>query len=323
MIDKKYNILCTIGTGGSSNILKAEDFAGRFYAIKTIRKDKKYDAKFEASLLSKEFCILNSLSPHPNIITTHDISLLGLYESSDFSGTWMYAALEYAENGALSTFIKETGPLEEEIVRFYAYQIVHAVKHIHDCGFAHLDLKLENLLLDEFFNAKVADFGWAVNVKETWGFTGHKRGTYIYMPPEIADLSEGEEYDAYAADMYSLGVTLFIMLTGKIPKKKASVGKTLSFDSNKSIQTIASEADDESNSIWRSDISEDIKFIIESLTDSADEMRLTPEEMFKDSWLAKPFSSSIKDIVFKEMSTRKKFMQTKNDFAFEDNMMVD
>lgn len=71
----------------------------------------------------------------------------------------MYNALEYAQNGAFSTYIRQTGPLEESLARMFAFQICSAIAHMHSLGLAHLDIKLENILLDEFFNVKVADLG--------------------------------------------------------------------------------------------------------------------------------------------------------------------
>lgn len=71
----------------------------------------------------------------------------------------MYNVLEYAQHGALSKFVRYTGGLEEEIARLYIYQIADAIQYVHSLGYAHLDIKLENILLDKFFNIKVADLG--------------------------------------------------------------------------------------------------------------------------------------------------------------------
>lgn len=69
----------------------------------------------------------------------------------------MYNILEYAPHGALSNFVRYTGGIEEEIARLYVYQFCDAISFIHKLGYAHLDIKLENILLDKYFNIKVAD----------------------------------------------------------------------------------------------------------------------------------------------------------------------
>lgn len=73
---------------------------------------------------------------------------------------------------------------------------------MHSQQYCHLDIKLENILLDEYFNIKLADFGSSVNVSESNGSTNKRRGTLMYMAPEVADLEPGKEFDAYAADIY-------------------------------------------------------------------------------------------------------------------------
>lgn len=116
--------------------------------------------------------------------------------------------MEYCENGSLSTIIKKTGAIEENIARFIFAQMSSALEFLHSKNFCHLDIKLENTLLDNFFNVKLADFGSGVSLLKTQGHTNHKVGTPLYMAPEVKDLSKGETFDGLKADIYSLGVTL-------------------------------------------------------------------------------------------------------------------
>lgn len=76
-----------------------------------------------------------------------------------------YNAIEYWENGSLSSIINLTGAINETIARFIFCQIASAVQHLHSQNFAHLDIKLENVLLDEWFNIKLSDFGSGVSLK--------------------------------------------------------------------------------------------------------------------------------------------------------------
>ena len=88
---------------------------------------------------------------------------------------------------------------------------------MHSLGYAHLDIKLENILLDEFFNIKLADMGICENVAQTMGYSHRRKGTVNYMAPEVVSLTKNDTYSAFAADVYSLGVTIYIMLTGEFP----------------------------------------------------------------------------------------------------------
>mmetsp|Transcript_41580 Transcript_41580/g.47988 ORF Transcript_41580/g.47988 Transcript_41580/m.47988 type:complete len:124 (+) Transcript_41580:137-508(+) len=115
------------------------------------------------NLIKREFEINEMVAGHPNIIQPIGYNTEGVILNNDRFEPIMYNVLEVAENGEISRFIRETGPLEEEIGRFYAAQICHAVNFMHQKEIAHLDIKLENILLDGWFNAKLADFGSAIN----------------------------------------------------------------------------------------------------------------------------------------------------------------
>ena len=157
MIDKEFEIMKTIGLGGSSKVFLASDSLGHKVAIKAIRKDKNYTKSAAASMLQREHEMLQRLESHPNIIKSLGVNFEGEVVTKKISENIMYNVLEYAPHGAISNFIRYTGGLDEEIARLYILHISDAISFIHNLGYAHLDIKLENILLDKFFNIKVAD----------------------------------------------------------------------------------------------------------------------------------------------------------------------
>mmetsp|Transcript_29709 Transcript_29709/g.26293 ORF Transcript_29709/g.26293 Transcript_29709/m.26293 type:complete len:207 (+) Transcript_29709:277-897(+) len=206
MLDNKFALLEPIGQGGSSNVYRAQDNENNEYAIKMIRKDKKYHTKLATHMLHKEHHTLLMLEGHPNLIKSVGVNVFGKLDKGDQVEDCMYQVIELAGNGAISNFVRKTGPLEEELTRFFMIQILHAVSHMHQQYYVHLDMKLENIFLDKYFNIKVGDLGSSSNVAEENGFISSRRGTPLYMAPEIKVLQPGEEYEAYSADIYSLGI---------------------------------------------------------------------------------------------------------------------
>lgn len=97
--------------------------------------------------------------------------------------------MEYLENETILQYFKYGNGFHEEITSFYFLQIAHAVHFIHENRYAHLDLKLNNIMLDEFFNIRIGDFGSALKVENKYGLTWRKRGTQNYMAPEVRDLN--------------------------------------------------------------------------------------------------------------------------------------
>lgn len=121
--------------------------------------------------------------------------------------------MEYASGGELFKVLEDLGSISETIVRTFFTQIISAVKYLHSNGIAHMDLKLENLLLTADDTLKLADFGSAIKVssgEKCQGLTG----TPKYLPPEAL---EGKAYVPFSADIFALGIMLFTLVIGSMP----------------------------------------------------------------------------------------------------------
>lgn len=127
--------------------------------------------------------------------------------------------LEYVPNGDLVKLTKSLGCLPETVARTYFLQLVDALECIHEAGVCHLDIKPDNILLDENYCVKLADFGLAL---ETSGRTGLKEtaGTPPYFSPEM---HLNLKYSGFQADLFALGVTLFSMVVGTLPFGEAKL----------------------------------------------------------------------------------------------------
>jgi len=205
-IDNRYVLEKFLGQGGSSKVYLARDEGNNKVAIKILRKDKKYGYKRGSTMIQKEHSIMIKLENHPNILNSYYTNPDGIFKSGSKQEDVLYNVLEVAENGPISKIVRITGTIEETLVRFMFAQLANALHFMHSKLLAHLDLKLENILLDKFFNIKLADFGVAHQLKEGSNLCGYRRGTVQYMAPEISNLQKEENYDALKADIYSLGV---------------------------------------------------------------------------------------------------------------------
>lgn len=215
MIDQTYSVGKVIGYGGSSKVYHVSDFNNQEYAVKVVRQDKGYTQEFSEKIILREFSIINKLKDHPNITKCFASVSDGYVRTEKDSLAIIYNVLEYCPNGSLAHLIKSTGKLTENVTRFTFRQIAHAIHYMHSQGIAHLDIKHENILLDEVFNIKISDFGSAMSCHKSEGLVRGTRGTASYMAPEVIESQSA--YNGFKADVYSLGVTLFVMLTGYFP----------------------------------------------------------------------------------------------------------
>ena len=310
MIDNKLILKSFLGKGGSSKVFLAADLSGNKFAVKIVRKDKKYPTGIAEKMLKTEHYLLSALKSHPNIIKSYGINLQGVATMDDNCENIMYNVLEYAENGPLSNIVRYTGSIDESISGLFILQIWSAIEYMHHKGYAHLDIKLENILLDEFFNIKLADMGGWLYVKDSNGFSSKRRGTTLYMPPEIHSVSSDFAYDAFKADVYSLGITLFVMLVGEFPHPSDFVKSWFTGESEET-QDSTSESFSVSKKVrqrWKQ-LSKDMQEIILRMTDLNPWLRPTISEVYSYFWSNFDNSSEKIDEIYNEMSDRRKLMQ--------------
>ncbi|WHI46660.1 serine/threonine-protein kinase [Microbulbifer sp. VAAF005] len=199
-----YRILKKINQGGMSSVyLAVQRSVGRQVALKVMSPVLNADPIF-SERFQREANIVGQLS-HPNIVGIHDI---GRYRSLN------YIAMDYMPGGSVAEQLGKGGlePLEAlNVVR----QIAMALDHSHSKGYVHRDLKPENILFREDGSAVLSDFGVARAIARTTRMTnsGMVVGTPHYMSPEQA---RGAAVDG-RADLYSLGVVFYEMLTGAVP----------------------------------------------------------------------------------------------------------
>lgn len=162
--------------------------------------------------IGKEVLIHKHCSSHPNIIR--------IFQYSGDHPKWLFMIMELASGGDLFDKIEPDIGVDEEISHFYFRQLVNAVEYLHACGVAHRDIKPENILLHNDGNLKIADFGMATVFKKQ--STGVLRICYTicgsppYMAPELA-YADTRGYNPGPADIWSVGVVLFVLLTGETP----------------------------------------------------------------------------------------------------------
>jgi len=270
------------------------------WAIKIIRKDKGYTQELSTALIELEAATMINLGSHPWLVNLIEANKSYWYykKSENPSKSTAeakqlttareeidYMAIEKCEHGSLSKYIKYTGGLEEELCRFMFTQLCSAVHFMHSQEYVHLDLKLDNILLDEFYNVKLADLGIALNAKGTSKYIWHVRGTKKYMAPEVENVSKKAPFQVFRADIYSLGICLHLMLLGCYPNEYDCDVK---FRAN----NLDSECVD----------------LIESMLSPFPVKRPTIEQIFEHPWMWKSFEQDIAETVFMEMNERNEYL---------------
>lgn len=241
MFANKYEITGHIGRGGMGTVYKAVDLVlGRTVAIKFLRTTRGINQK-EVSRFQQEAKAIASLDHH-NIIRVHEMSVTAEGEP--------FFVLEYISGNSLSTEIKLTKGLSVERSITITMQICDALQHAHDHGVVHRDLKPSNLMIvksGETEVVKLLDFGIAKRnpideqtlLKLTK--TGDLFGSPHYMSPEQC---EGKAVNT-PSDIYSLGIVLFEMLTGKPPFSGNTLLATLDMHKTAATPTVTGKVDEE------------------------------------------------------------------------------
>ena len=202
----RYEIIEKVGEGGMAYVFKARDnLLNRYVAVKILKdefsKDEVFVKRFRTEAQSAASLI------HPNIVSVFDVG-----EDKGIS----YIVMELLESKTLKDYIEEKGPLSSEITLKIAAQIASALEAAHKAHIVHRDIKPQNIILNQNLVAKVTDFGIA-KVANTTSATitsfGKTMGSVHYFSPEHA---KGGYTDA-KSDLYSLGVVMYEMATGKLP----------------------------------------------------------------------------------------------------------
>ena len=221
ILDERYILECEMGDGATSTVYKAKDsLSGKYYAIKLFKEPSKIF--FREVLFNKR--ILKSKDNNHFFVKYISSSLNGSLDTDGFKETKCYILYELASKGDLFKYIKCYGNgFNEKYSKVISYKILKALKTLHKLKICHRDIKADNILLDEKFNIKIADFGLSSFMKGNNGKIKGRVGTKQYMAPEVI---EEKEYDGEKADIFSTGVLIFTILTGKLPFPIAKIFNT-------------------------------------------------------------------------------------------------
>ncbi|ERT63506.1 Stk1 family PASTA domain-containing Ser/Thr kinase [Peptoniphilus sp. BV3AC2] len=259
VLGTRYEILEKIGTGGMGDVYKAHDRRlDRIVAIKILKAQYNDETGF-IKKFKRESLAAASIS-HPSIVSIYDVG------TEDLAGLKVhYIVMEYIEGRTLKEVIKEEGRIPEKRALNYAIQILDALKVAHSKGIVHRDIKSPNIMITHDDRVKVTDFGIArIADNTTVTATNAIMGSVHYFSPEQA---RGVKVDN-RSDIYSLGIVLYEMLTGKLP-----------FDAENPVSVALMQVQSKmpKPSDTYSDISEDADILVEKLT------MKNPDDRFKDA----------------------------------------
>ena len=203
-VDGRYEIHELLGVGGMAYVYKAYDnIEKRWVAIKILKEELAGNSDFLRRFRNESKAI--AVLSHPNIVKVYDVS---------FGDRIQYIVMEYIDGITLKQYIEQQGEIKWREALYFTVQILRALQHAHEKGIIHRDIKPQNIMLLEDGTIKVTDFGIArFSQAETQTMTDKAIGSVHYIAPEQARGG----YINDKADIYSVGVMLYEMLTGQLP----------------------------------------------------------------------------------------------------------
>lgn len=204
IFDRRYRIVRIIGVGGMAVVFEAVDTVmKRTVAVKMLKEEIAGDAQAVKRFINESRAV--SMLSHPKIVSIYDVSV-----RDDLK----YIVMERVDGITLKNYMNSRGPLPPKEIMNYTAQILRALDHAHSKGIIHRDIKPQNIMLLKNGKIKVTDFGIAkLPNAETVTMTDKAIGTVYYISPEQAS---GKKIDP-RSDIYSLGVVMYEMATGKLP----------------------------------------------------------------------------------------------------------
>lgn len=202
MVGDRYEILEKIGTGGMSDVYKAKCHKlNRFVAVKVLKQEFSENANFVSKFKTEAQAAAGMM--HPNIVNVYDVG--------EESGTY-YIVMELVEGITLKQYIEKKARLSVKEAISIAIQVSMGIEAAHRNHIIHRDIKPQNIMISKDGKVKVTDFGIAKAVTSNT-ITSNVMGSVHYTSPEQARGGYSDE----KSDIYSLGITMFEMLTGRVP----------------------------------------------------------------------------------------------------------
>lgn len=204
VLNDRYMITEVVGVGGMAYVFKAFDkVCNRVVAVKILKDEFMSDAQFRRRFTNESKAI--TMLSHNNIVDVYDVSL---------EGDTLYIVMEYIDGVTLKEYMEKKGMLSDAEALHFIKQILKGLAHAHERGIVHRDIKPHNIILLKDGTIKITDFGIARLTKfDTQTISDMTIGSVHYISPEQASGDRTDE----RSDIYSVGIILYEMLTGKLP----------------------------------------------------------------------------------------------------------
>ena len=294
-IDGKYIIIEKKGHGATANVfLVKEPNSNKIYAAKVLKEKSEF--------FDKEIEVLDTLKPINNnyIVNLIESGTGHIIRVNRPTQIKQYLVLQYAPKGELFNYVYCTHKgLQEKFSKVIFSKIVKGVQACHNAGICHRDLKMQNILVDENFNPKICDFGFATF---NTGKLNEPLGTLNYAAPEIL---LHKPYDGFKADIFSLGVVLLTLVTCKIGFQEATKRDPyyrliMTKHYGQYWNVVSSQI---------GEVSEDLKKLYNKMVSFRPQERPTIEEILSDDWMKEINDLTKEDYDQLENAIREEFLQ--------------
>ena len=288
----KYGRLIGQGAFGKVN-LGLNILTGRIVAVKSFDKNNSELTGDNMKKILYETDLMKKLN-HPNIT-----KILEMFEDEKY----FMIIMEYINGGNLFSFVKKRRKLSEKTAKFLFRQIIQGIKYIHEQNIVHRDIKLENLLIDLNNNVKICDFGIGRKIKNKNQLLHDQCGTLMYMAPEILLSSKEKGYEPFPVDIWSSGISLYIMLSGTLPfnyKNKKNEDDEEEEENEEEEESFSEKSKSKKNEednfklqysiVYKEPkkiekISDDARDLLKGLLNKDPKKRLTCEQILNHPWL--------------------------------------